>query len=69
MRRLSIALILLGLTTASAQDEHLQELLDKKLASAFLKKAAWELDYDAARAKAKESGKPIFAYFSRSYAP
>lgn len=69
MHRLSIAVILLGLTTASAQDEHLQELLDKKLASAFLKKAAWELDYEAALAKAKESGKPIFAYFSRSYAP
>ena len=69
MRRLSLALILLGVTTSAAQDEHLQELLDKKLASAFLKKAAWELGYEAALKKSKESGKPVFAYFTRSYAP
>ena len=69
MRRLSLALILFGLAAAHAQDEHLRELLEKKLSSPFLAKAPWELDYDAARAKAKETGKPIFAYFTRSYAP
>ena len=29
----------------------------------------WTTDFDAAKAKAKESGKPIFAYFTRTYAP
>ena len=42
---------------------------DKKLASEWLKNADWTTDYDQARKVAKESGKPIFAYFTRSYAP
>lgn len=42
---------------------------DKKLESPFLKAASWITDYDVARATAKESGKPIFAYFTRSYSP
>ena len=30
---------------------------------------AWITDFDAAKTKAKESGRPIFAYFTRTYAP
>lgn len=29
----------------------------------------WTVDFDAAKAKAKESGLPILAYFTRTYAP
>ena len=36
---------------------------------AWLEKAPWILDFDAAKAESKKSGKPIFAYFTRSYAP
>ena len=50
-----------------SQDE-LQANKEKKLAEEFLKKADWTTDYDEALAKAKESGKLIFAYFTRSYA-
>ncbi|HXX94841.1 MAG TPA: hypothetical protein VEN81_14535 [Planctomycetota bacterium] len=49
--------------------QSLEEKLDKKLASDFLKKAAWITDYDKAREESKKSGKAIFGYFSRSYAP
>jgi hypothetical protein len=42
---------------------------EEKLAEAWFKDGGWTDDYDAARAKAKETGKPIFAYFSRSYSP
>jgi hypothetical protein len=41
---------------------------DAKLAEAWLTKAPWFTDYDKAREEAKASGKPIFAYFTRSYA-
>jgi len=30
---------------------------------------SWITDFDAAKAKARQSGKPIFAYFTRTYAP
>jgi len=39
-----------------------------KLEGAWLEKAPWLLDFDAAKAEAKKSGKPIFVYFTRSYA-
>ena len=29
----------------------------------------WTTDFDAAKRKAKETGKPIFAYFTRTYSP
>ena len=41
---------------------------DQKLASEFLKKADWILDYDRARSDSKKTGKVLFAYFTRSYA-
>ena len=39
------------------------------LAEAWLDNAAWILDYSEAKAAAKKANKPIFAYFTRSYAP
>ncbi|MHC4972123.1 MAG: hypothetical protein ACYTG3_07310 [Planctomycetota bacterium] len=47
----------------------LQGNLDQKLAKPFVKNAAWILDFAEAKRKAKELQKPIFAYFTRSYAP
>ena len=49
--------------------QSLEEKRDKKLASAFLKKAAWTTDYDKALEESKKTGKPIFGYFTRSYSP
>jgi hypothetical protein len=64
-----IAAAFLVAVGSSAFGQSLEEKRDKKLASEFLKKAAWTTDYDKAREEAKKSGKPIFGYFSRSYAP
>ncbi len=57
------------LATPRGADETLEEKRDKKLAEEFLKKAPWITDYDKARAEAKKTGKPVFAYFTRSYSP
>lgn len=51
-----------------SQDE-LAQLRAEKLAKPVFAKAPWLTDYDAARAKAKAEAKPIFVYFTRSYAP
>lgn len=42
---------------------------EKKMEGKWLTKAEWTTDYDKARAAATETGKPIFVYFTRSYAP
>ncbi|MCE9582526.1 MAG: thioredoxin family protein [Planctomycetes bacterium] len=71
MKTLSIAaaVFLAFSSIASAQsNDDLKKRKEKELQEPFLKKAAWILDYDKALAAAKKSGKPIFAYFTRSYA-
>lgn len=35
----------------------------------WLQNADWVMSYAAAKAKARQSGKMIFGYFTRSYAP
>ena len=61
---------LAGLTSPALAEEDatLVQKRDEKLQAEWLKKAAWITDYDKALAEAKASGKPIFAYFTRSYA-
>ena len=54
---------------SAAFGQSLEEKKEKKLASPFLKKAAWLTDYDKALEESKKTGQPIFGYFSRSYAP
>ena len=49
--------------------QSMEEKRDKKLQLPFLKKAAWTTDYDQALAASKKAKKPIFGYFTRSYAP
>ncbi|MHC5065953.1 MAG: hypothetical protein ACYTG5_18485 [Planctomycetota bacterium] len=43
------------------------EARSAKLAKPVFKKADWVFDYDQARARAKEEGKLLFTYFTRSY--
>ncbi|MHC4133639.1 MAG: hypothetical protein ACYTDU_11270 [Planctomycetota bacterium] len=61
------ACLLALVVAAAAQD--LQANLDQKLAKPFVKNAAWITDFAEAKRKAKELQEPIFAYFTRSYAP
>ena len=71
MRKLMTLLVLASVACAQEADDVAPEVTkyQKKLKSAFIKKAPWVLDYDAAKKKAKDSGKVLFAYFSRSFAP
>ena len=63
-----LALFAALLPAQNNTQEQFIELRKEKLAKAVFQKADWMLDYDAARAKAKAEHKPIFAYFTRSYA-
>lgn len=57
---------------AQAQDDQQAELqakYEKKIQKEFVAYGGWELDYDKAVARAKEEGKLLFTYFSRSYSP
>ena len=49
--------------------EELKAKFEAKLGEAWLKNAAWTLDFDLARQEAQDKKKLIFAYFTRSYAP
>ncbi len=62
---------LLGLVAiVAAQDqEAMKANYEAKLDKDFVKNATWITDYDKALATAQAQNKPIFAYFSRSYAP
>lgn len=70
VRSAAVALAFLAAAgVARAQDqEQMKKNLDEKLAKPFVKNATWILDFDEAKAASKKSGKPIFAYFTRSYA-
>lgn len=62
--------LLLAAPTAAQEDvDPLQTKLEAKLAKPFVAHGNWILDYDEARKIAKEEGKLIFAYFTRSYSP
>jgi hypothetical protein len=63
------ALALLALGSPAAAQQSLEEKRDQKLKSPFLSKAAWITDYDKAREESRKTGRVIFAYFTRSYAP
>ena len=67
------AVRVMRLTAAGPRTPPTPEELGKryaaKLEGAWIKNANWITDYDQAKATASESGKPIVAYFTRSYAP
>lgn len=73
-RLLSLAVLLAALVSAPAfaqgpSQDDLKKKRDEKLAGDWVKKFPWITDYTKAKEEAKKSGKLIFAYFSRSYAP
>jgi len=57
--------------TAAAQDaqDALKKKYEEKIAEPWVAHGGWRLDYEKALEEAGKSGKLIFAYFSRSYAP
>ena len=59
-----VACLLLAGLVGAQTDQTPEEQLRAKLASPFLKKASWHLDYDKALATAAGSKKLIFGYFT-----
>lgn len=66
LRRFTVALVLTLALPALGQDDMIRKR-DEKLNESWVGKADWITDFDEAREVAKASGKPIFAYFTRSY--
>ena len=67
-------LLLAGAAAVSyAQDTdpktELEQRFEKKVAESWFTDNGFTADYDVARERAKEGGKPIFAYFTRSFQP
>ncbi|MCZ6573582.1 MAG: hypothetical protein O7C98_10510 [Planctomycetota bacterium] len=55
--------------SASASAGQMEDQFEAKLKKPFMQNASWVMGYDKALEEAKASGKTIFGYFTRSYAP
>ncbi len=64
--RTSLVLVALAML---ARADVLEDKYKAKLNKPFVKAVKWITDYDTARKQAKESGRAIFVYFSRSFRP
>ena len=65
---IAAAALLTGLAVPAQRNAEMVARRDAKLAEAWVDQAPWVTDYDKARSLSKQTGKPIFAYFTRSYA-
>lgn len=68
-----LAAVLAGSLAAAAPAQDAQDALKEKyaekIAEPWVAHGGWRLDYEKALEEAGKSGKLVFAYFSRSYAP
>lgn len=65
---ISLALMAAVAAAQAKTQEQLIALRDEKLGKRVFTLAEWTADFDAAMAASAETGKPILAYFTRSYA-
>ncbi len=63
-----VSLALAAPAAAQYDQAEMQKNLEAKMAKDFISNAGWVTDYDEAQKMAKEQGKLIFVYFTRSYA-
>lgn len=61
--------MLLVFTGADDKQADLKAKLEKKVKAKFVETGGWLLDYQEARRQAEKQGKPIFVYFTRTFAP
>ena len=61
--------MLLVFTGADDKQADLKAKLENKLKAKFVETGGWLLDYQEARRQAEMQGKPIFVYFTRTFAP
>ena len=64
-----MALLALLAPACMESSDQLRSSYEAKLSEDWFVNGGWSADYDAVRARAKAEGKPILAYFSRTYAP
>ncbi len=70
LRGCAAGLLLLSVAPAgNSSPDDLKDKYAEKLTHAFISHGGWVTDYDKARALAKEQGKVLFVYFTRSYSP
>ena len=73
LRHLSLCALLplltQGLEAQRKSQEELKASYEEMLHSDWFTGGGWTADFAAAKAEAKKTGKPIFAYFTRTYAP
>ncbi len=70
MRRAALSAVLVALCASPAAAQNVDELRAKyetKIGEDWFTSNGWSDDYDLVRERAVESGKVIFAYFTRSY--
>ncbi|MGB1070911.1 MAG: hypothetical protein ACPG1Z_04520 [Planctomycetota bacterium] len=61
--------MLLVFTGADDKQADLKAKLEKKVKAKFVETGGWLLDYQEARRQAEKQDKPIFVYFTRTFAP
>jgi hypothetical protein len=67
-----VTALLLAAPSADCQDDEQDELQSKyeaKVSESWFVDNGFTDDYDLARERARDAKKPIFVYFTRSYAP
>jgi hypothetical protein len=69
VRRRLLLLLALLLPATDLCGQELEERKAAALDKPFVHAARWLTDFTTAKAEAKRTKKPIFAYFSRSYRP
>ena len=69
LKRCIVSFSLLLLFGGAAFGQSNEEKYQQKLQKEFMKKIEWTHSLEDAMKKSKETGKPIFGYFTRSYAP
>lgn len=65
----AVTLATAGLPAQEKTQEELKAQRAEKLAKEVFDRAPWIRDYDRARAAAKQQGRFLLVYFTRSFAP
>ena len=65
----ALAVLLCTAAFAQADDAAMAAKRDAKLAEPWVTNAPWITEFDKAKKEAKDQGKHLFTYFTRSYSP
>ena len=63
------AVLAAGVPAQEPAQESLVDQYQHKIERPFVTVGGWLVDYEAALARARDEGKVVFVYYTRSYAP